>query len=122
MIVRLQQLELTAYHGVYEEERKRGTQFMIDTQLQVDVDPDTIADDLSRVVDYTEVYDLIHKISLQNQYQLLETWAVQLVRSLLAVFPLISEAKITISKPGSIVGDGLRAVEVEYHEKRSLLG
>jgi dihydroneopterin aldolase len=59
-----------AFHGLYEEEKKNGNNFVVNVDIEVDTDG--IISDLQQTVDYVEVFQLIQKRMLQAT-PLLET-------------------------------------------------
>jgi 7,8-dihydroneopterin aldolase/epimerase/oxygenase len=73
MIVELNALEVFGYHGVYEEEQRRGQPFWFDVELEVG--SRGADDDLAGAVDYTEVVASIREVSDSRRFDLLEALA-----------------------------------------------
>ena len=48
-----------AYHGCFEEERRVGTRFELSCELEYDASAAEETDDLSKAIDYQQVYAII---------------------------------------------------------------
>ena len=73
MIVELHGLQVFGYHGVEEEERRRGQLFLFDVELEVG--QRGANDVLADAVDYTEVAAAIRDLSDARRFDLLEALA-----------------------------------------------
>jgi 7,8-dihydroneopterin aldolase/epimerase/oxygenase len=71
--VEVRDLEVFGRHGVHEEERERGQDFVFDVELEVG-DRGT-SDRLEDAVDYVEVARTVREVSDARQYALLEALA-----------------------------------------------
>jgi 7,8-dihydroneopterin aldolase/epimerase/oxygenase len=71
--VEIRDLEVFGRHGVHEEERERGQDFVFDVELEVG-DRGT-SDRLEDAVDYVEVARTVREVSDARQYALLEALA-----------------------------------------------
>jgi dihydroneopterin aldolase len=94
--IELAGLELYGYHGVLEEERRRGQPFVLHVALELAAHP--AADRIEDAVDYREVAACVRHAFEAEQVQLLETLAASIADALLARFPLAA-ARVRISKP-----------------------
>lgn len=84
--IRLVNMSFYGYHGVHSEERRMGKKFYIDVELTLDLSPAGTTDDLTKTVDYAEVYALIREIEGGKQYSLLEALAEDIAQRLLDKF------------------------------------
>ncbi len=71
--VEVRGLRVFGRHGVHEEERARGQDFLFDVEL--DVGERGASDRLEDAVDYVEVARTVQKVSDARQYNLLEALA-----------------------------------------------
>ena len=71
--VELHDLRVFGHHGVYEEERERGQDFVFDVEL--DVGERGTSDRLEDAVDYVLVARVVQEVSDAQRYSLLETLA-----------------------------------------------
>jgi dihydroneopterin aldolase len=113
MIVELAGLEIFGYHGVEEDEKRRGQLFLFDVQL--DVGDRGSSDRLADAVDYTEVAAAIRQLSDTERFDLIEALATRTAGMLLARFAPRS-VRVRVRKP-EVAPAGLRvehsAVTVE---------
>ncbi|HUT73335.1 MAG TPA: dihydroneopterin aldolase [Armatimonadota bacterium] len=117
--IRLVNMSFYGYHGVHSEERRMGRKFYIDVELALDLGPAGRADDLSRTVDYAQVYALIREIEAAKQYALLEALAEDIARRLLERFPA-QEVVVRARKSEVPVGGVMDYVEVEITRHREV--
>jgi dihydroneopterin aldolase len=71
--VHVHDLRVFGHHGVHEEERTTGQDFLFDVEL--DVGERGAGDDFTEAVDYVEVARLVREISDGRQFTLLEALA-----------------------------------------------
>lgn len=97
--IRIENLEVYAYHGVYPKERKAGQAFLVNITLHTDVRRAAAADDLALSADYGEVCALISRWMKENPCNLLETVAERLAREILLKYKALSSVDLEIRKP-----------------------
>jgi 7,8-dihydroneopterin aldolase/epimerase/oxygenase len=68
--VEVRDLRVFGRHGVYEEERERGQDFLFDVELEVG--ERGTSDRLEDAVDYVEVAEAVREVSDARQFALLE--------------------------------------------------
>ncbi len=73
MTVEVRDLRVFGRHGVHEEERERGQDFLFDVELEVG--ERGTSDRLEDAVDYVAVARLVQEVSDLTQYALLEALA-----------------------------------------------
>jgi 7,8-dihydroneopterin aldolase/epimerase/oxygenase len=71
--VEVRDLRLLGRHGVHEEERRRGQDFLFDVELEVG--ERGASDRIEDAVDYVEVARAVKEVSDTHQYALLEALA-----------------------------------------------
>jgi dihydroneopterin aldolase len=67
-------LRVFGNHGVHEEERAKGQEFLFDVEL--DVGERGAGDDFTEAVDYVEVARVVQDVSRARQFTLLEALAI----------------------------------------------
>lgn len=110
--IRIDNLEVYAYHGVYPEEKAKGQRFYVNAVLFLDVRPAGLADDLTLSVNYGEVCEKITKWMQEKKFDLLETVAEHLAKKLLRGFPLLREVELEVRKPEAPIGLPFESVSV----------
>jgi len=73
IVVEVRDLRVFGRHGVHEEERERGQDFVFDVELEVG--ERGTSDRLEDAVDYVEVARAVQEVSDERQYALLEALA-----------------------------------------------
>lgn len=111
-------MEFYGYHGVYPEENKLGQRFFVDLELALDLSPAGQSDDLSKTVDYAEVYQLVQTEVEGEPCALIETLAEGIAGKLLATFSLLEEVRIRITKPDPPIPGHYQSVGVEIRRSR----
>ena len=71
-------LEALGVHGVLPEEQARAQPFGVDLELDVDLGPAGISDDLQDTIDYAAVIAVTVRIVETERYQLLERLAARI--------------------------------------------
>lgn len=105
MRVFLENLELLAYHGVYEEERREGRRFRFD--VSADVDHWSITDDPGEILDYRKLARIVMDVVIEGPSRnLIETLAWEIAGATFAQHPEVNALDITIRKYATgVVGD-----------------
>ena len=118
MYIRLKNIRVFAYHGVYEHEREQGGYFEIDVELSADLQTAAVSDSIEDTIDYTEVQKIVIETTTVKKHHLLESLSDAIASRILAAFNA-EEVIVRIRKPGSAVGGALDYVEIECHKSRS---
>ena len=85
-------------HGVLPIERTQAQPFEVDVELHLDLRGAGNDDDLTRSVDYRDVFELCRRIVEERSYQLLEALAEAIAADLLARF-VVEEVVVRVRKP-----------------------
>lgn len=95
--IKIQGIELFAYHGVLKGEKELGQPFSVD--CTVTTDTSLCEDSLDKTVNYAEVSCDIVSFCQNNSYNLIETLANDLAKHILLKFSQIQKICLTIHKP-----------------------
>jgi dihydroneopterin aldolase len=90
-------LEVFAYHGVLERERREGQTFLIDITL-VAHDAGVRTDKLSDTIDYTQVAGCVLDVATTTRFNLIEALAAAIAEALLSRFD-VSRVRVRVRKP-----------------------
>lgn len=119
-IIRIDNLEVYAYHGVYDEEKEKGQYFYVNAELYTNTRKAGMNDDLDVSTNYGTVCDFIHDFMTKHTYDLIETVAEQLAQALLLEFKLVKSILLEIRKPHAPIEKEFESVSVEiergWHE------
>ncbi len=115
--ITIEDLEVYAYHGVFEEEVNLGQKFLVSAKLFFDASAAGKTDDLNKSVNYAEACSNITKWMKNNNCRLIETVAERLATKLLKDYPIVREAEVTIKKPWAPIGLPLECVSITVDRK-----
>lgn len=119
-IIRIDNLEVYAYHGVYDEEKEKGQYFYVNAELYTNTRKAGMNDDLDASTNYGTVCNFIHDFMTKHTYDLIETVAEQLAQALLLEFKLVKSVLLEIRKPHAPIEKEFESVSVEiergWHE------
>jgi dihydroneopterin aldolase len=94
--IHLHQLQVHAYHGLYEEERVLGNDFIVD--LTVEYQPARLpVQELGQTINYVSLYELVQQ-HMRVATPLLETVVSNIAMDILAQFSLSEQVNISIRK------------------------
>jgi len=91
-------LELIGFHGVFADERRNGTRYRVDVELDGDFARGAQTDTLSDTVDLAAVVKHIRTINEHRQYNLIESLADAIASSTLERFPRIDGVTVRVRK------------------------
>lgn len=91
-------LRFFARHGVLLEERTKGQEFLVDIELEADLQEAGRRDDLALTVDYRRAYDIVKDIMEGEPQNLIETLAEAIAGRLLAL-DRVSAVTVRVRKP-----------------------
>lgn len=86
-------------HGTLAAERELGQRFVVDVELRCDLRPAGTTDDLTRTVDYSEVYRLARDIVEGPPVGLTETVAERIAGATLERYPQVEAVRVKVAKP-----------------------
>lgn len=111
--IRLEGLKFYGYHGALAEEKELGQRFIIDLEMEVDLQEAGMTDRLDKTLNYAEVYQEVKKIVEGDPYDLIEAVAEEIADSLLTGFSTLEGVVVRVKKPEVPIPGVLNWVEVE---------
>jgi 7,8-dihydroneopterin aldolase/epimerase/oxygenase len=101
MILELDGLAVFGRHGLLEEERRDGQEFLYD--IRMDVGDAGASDRIEDAVDYREVADCVREVSASRDFNLIEALASAVADALVERFPLSSvRVRVTKTSPAGV--------------------
>lgn len=113
--IRIDNLKVYAYHGVYAEENEKGQDFYVNAVLYTDTRTAGQKDILSESTNYGEVCEFINNFLKLHTFQLIETVAEQTAEQVLLHFPLVKALDLEIRKPQAPIALPFESVSVKIH-------
>jgi len=91
-------LRATAFHGVFDHERRDGQVFVIDVTVYLDLTASAANDDLSETIHYGVLAEQVVSSVEAEPVDLIETVAERVARVVLA-YPAAQRVTVTLHKP-----------------------
>jgi dihydroneopterin aldolase/2-amino-4-hydroxy-6-hydroxymethyldihydropteridine diphosphokinase len=111
-------LELFAFHGVFEEEKRLGQKFILSLEIDLDLKSAAKTGDLSKSVHYGELCEKIEEEFKRESYDLIETAALNIADFILDEYKMINGVKVFLKKPWAPIKKHLDTVEIMIERKR----
>lgn len=108
-------LRATGYHGVFDQERQDGQDFVVDLVLWLPLE--TASDDLSDTVDYSKLATGVIDIVTGPAVNLIETLAGKIADYALS-FRRVQAVEVTVHKPQAPLGVAFGDVSVTVTRRR----
>ena len=96
-VIELEGMEFKAYHGVLEQEKVRGNEFVVDFRGELDLSAAAESDNLNDTLNYAEIYDIVaEEMSIPSE--LLENVAGRIMKAIETRFPQLVSFSVRVSK------------------------
>jgi dihydroneopterin aldolase len=107
-------------HGVGPAERANPQPFEVDVEIHLDTRPAGLADDLSRTVDYREIFDICRSVVEGPSRQLIETLAESIATAMLERSAAAGaiEVLVRVRKPEAPLPGRLDHAAIEITRRR----
>lgn len=115
----LADMTFQARHGVHPDEKVTAQRFEVDVELEADLQPAGLEDDLARTLDYGRVYESVRTIVESTTFNLIEALAEAIAHELLAEYAPLDEVVVRVRKPQVRLGGPLAWAGVEIRRRRS---
>ena len=115
--VALEGLEFFAHHGVYEEERQKGNDFVVDVYAEANLDSAIASDDVRDTVDYEVIYDCIAK-EMKIPSNLLENVGGRICQSIITTLPAVTKVTVKVYKLHPPIQGKCKSSSVEIFKQR----
>ena len=113
MMYSLNDIKIFGYHGVYDNEKYEGQEFIVTLSFRLSESNIFISDDLNDVVDYKNVYDDLILFFNKKRFKLLESLAIFICKELKSKY-LMDYISIHITKNQPNKLNLLKSVSVKY--------
>ncbi|MCX6146475.1 MAG: dihydroneopterin aldolase [Candidatus Kapabacteria bacterium] len=110
--------EFYAYHGVKTEEKKLGGKFQVDLDLYYNPTNAIVNDDVNYAVNYEEAIYVLQQIIIDENYNLIETLANDMLQAIFEKFDNLEKATIRVRKFNIPIQQIVRCMEVEQTMER----
>lgn len=113
----LDDIRFYAYHGVMEQERQVGAEYLVSLAIETDLSEAVHTDDLADTVNYAALYALIER-EMSVPSKLLEHVAGRIGQRLLEEFDKIATLTVRVTKQNPPIGADCKGASVEIKMTR----
>lgn len=113
--IKIENLEIYAYHGVFQEEKEKGQPFYVNVTMHTDLRKAGQTDDLTASTHYGEVALLLKEKMTEASYDLIERAAEVCAEAILLTFSLIRSVDLEVRKPNAPIPMTFESVSVVIH-------
>ncbi len=111
-MIELKDVKFFAFHGVYEEERKTGNEFLVNLTVELENASKRIST-IRDTVNYVTLFEIVQEQMNQPQ-DLLETLAMNISERIHERFPSAANIKVRIDKKNPVIPHFSGSVSVTY--------
>ena len=116
----LKNIRLYSYHGCMDEEKKIGSDYVVNLKVETDLSASSKSDNLADTVDYVNLYSIV-KEEMDQRAKLLETVADRIINRVLKEHPDVIKASVKVSKKNPPIGGNVEEVAVKRELRRTSL-
>ena len=113
--IELKSISFFAFHGLYEEERKVGHEFIVDLSVQYDPGKEMI-DKIRDTINYVDLFDIVSE-EMKQPRNLLETLVMSIANKISSKYPRVREISIRIEKKNPSIVNFAGSVCVSYKKQ-----
>lgn len=113
----LKNIKIYAYHGCMEEEKKIGSDYLVNLIVHADLSLSCESDELKDTVDYVALLDIV-KNQMKMRANLLENVADRVVNKIISKFPAVRKAVVKIAKLNPPINGDTDEVVIRREKKR----
>ena len=113
----LKNIKIYAYHGCLEEEKKIGSDYLVNLIVHADLSLSCESDELKDTVDYVALLDIV-KNQMKKRANLLENVADRVVNKIISKFPSVRKAVVKIAKLNPPINGNIDEVVIKREKKR----
>lgn len=109
--IQLETIQLFAYHGCLKEEALIGSKYTVDVLMHTDFSEAAMYDDLSKTIDYVEVFTIV-KEEMAIRANLLEHVAERIVTRMYLQLKHLHKVKLTVTKLNPPMNGNVKGVSI----------
>src|SRR5690606_30663626 len=111
-IIKVQNIQVYAYHGCLVEEGKIGSDYRVDVSVKANLQPSAKSDSLKDTVDYVHINRIV-KEEMAIRSKLLEHVAKRILDRIFSEIAIADEATVEVSKINPPIGGNVEKVTIE---------
>ena len=114
----LKNIRLYAYHGCMDEEKKIGSDYLVNMKVEADLKTSSKTDNLMDTVDYVSLHNIV-KEEMGRRARLLENVAERIVNRVLKDHTTVISVSVKVAKSNPPIGGNVEEVAVKREVKRT---
>jgi 7,8-dihydroneopterin aldolase/epimerase/oxygenase len=114
--IRLKNVRIFTNHGCLIEEEKIGSDYLVNLTVKANLDKPATTDNLKDTVDYVQLQHII-KTEMKQRSKLLEHVGQRILDRIFTEIPMVTKAKVSISKMNPPIGGDVAEVVVTMSSK-----
>ncbi|MDA9572293.1 dihydroneopterin aldolase [Flavobacteriaceae bacterium] len=114
----LKNIQLYAYHGCMDEEKKIGSDYIVNVVVDTDLSQSSKSDELKDTVDYVSLNAIV-KEEMSVRAKLLEKVADRILKRILREHKEVTVVKVKVAKRNPPIGGNVEEVAVKRELHRS---
>ena len=111
-------LEVFANHGLFEEENKLGQKFIFDIECELNYKKAMFSDEMMDSISYADIAEVVVKTATTNTFNLLERLAGEILKNIFSEFFQVENINLKINKPGAPIKYHFEKCGVEVNVSR----
>jgi dihydroneopterin aldolase len=111
-IIKIEEMEFYAFHGHYKEEQIVGNRFLVDIQMETNLEKPAESDRLEDAVNYQVAYRLVKEEMKRIKSNLLENIGKRILDAIYREIDGITSVTVTIRKMNPPMGGPIKNVSV----------
>ncbi len=113
--IKLSDIRFYSYHGVLEQERKVGNNYIVNIHLDADLSLACESDNVKDTINYALVYNIVEE-EMKKPSNLLEHVGMRILKSIKSSFPQVVSIEVRIAKNNPPVRGEIKCAEVIISE------
>ncbi|MBK9730165.1 MAG: dihydroneopterin aldolase [Chitinophagaceae bacterium] len=118
-VIAFEGMKFHAHVGYYEAEQLLGNEIEVSIKMAVNFTGGSTGDELTRTVDYEEVYETVRKVMLEPMH-LLETAVQKIISGISNIYPSVYSLKVRVAKLNPPLHGRVKKVWVEDNWVRNI--
>ena len=113
--INLNNVEFLAKHGVLTSEKTTPQKFIIDVRIETDqIIEAAQTDSIAHALNYVDIYDHIHEVMMNQQYNLIETIAMKIATGIVEKHESVISVDAKVTKVTPPIEGYTGTVSCEY--------
>lgn len=111
-VIKVEQIKTYAFHGCLDEEARIGGNYLVDVELETDLDKAAATDNLNDTVDYGVITSIVLR-EMKIRSKLIESVGGRIINQIKSTFPQCRSVMVRVIKLKPPVNGNVERVSVE---------